>query len=670
MAFGLVAILNNQQLAEIEEAEREANKPADPYAYLVGRLADYVETCWQAAHDAKQITEAEMLQDLRQREGVYDADKLAAIREQGGSEIFMQLTNLKCRALESWLRDIMFPAGERPFYLGPTQVPELSGDIKQSLVQAVLQEAQQAIESGVYVTPREVYERARAVADETRHRLKDEAETRANRMEDAVDDLFIEGCWYDAMEDMIGDLVTLPYGCIKGPIIRKQRRLQWQQGQDGQWQPQADDELVPIWYSPSPLDLYPAPDSSGPQDGYLFERIAIRHGSLHKMIGIPGYKEEAIRAVLAEYPSGYRIGELAEQQRMELEGKRNWQMTPDAGLDMLEFHGQVKGEWLVEWGIEPERVPDPDAYYEVTCAKIGRHVVRCVLNDDPMGRRPYEVASFDKLKGSFGGRGLPRTIKDVQDVCNATARALINNMAIASGPLGEVEVDRLAEGEDATRIWPWRIIQTQASKTTPGPAVRWHNIPSNANELLQVYTYFSQLADTYSGVQSYDHGVSSRSGAAATASGLSMLMNASGRQIKRVVANIDRVTTGSVERAHSHLMLYGDDPDIKGDVQIEARGASQLMVKEQQQLRRAEFLQVTANPIDMGIIGPEGRSELLREAVKNLDIPVDRVVPERDQIVARVRQEAMAAAQMAQQQAALPAPGGPVPDAAQFGPVS
>lgn len=675
MAYGLVAILNNQQLDEIEEAAREAEKTSDPYAHLICKLTSHIETCWQAAHDAKQSVEREMLQDLRQREGVYDPDKLAAIREQGGSEIYMQVTNLKCRALESWLRDILFPAGERPFYCGPTAEPDLSGDIRQTIVQQVLSEAQQAIESGLYVTEREVYERARERADNARARIKSEAETRASRMEDSIDDLFIEGQWYEAMGDMLGDLVALPYGCLKGPVIRKQRRLQWQQQDDGSWQPQAEDELVPVWYSPSPLDIYPAPDSCGPQDGYIFERIAIRHASLHRMIGVPGYKEEAIRAVLEEYAHGYRIGQLAEQQRMELENKRNWEMSPDAGLDMLEFHGSVKGQWLIDWGIEPERVPDPDQHYEVTVAKIGRHVVRCVLNDDPMGRRPYEIASFDRIKGQFHGRGLPRIIRDVQDVCNATARALINNMGIASGPMGEVEMDRLAEGEDVTRLWPWRMVQTKSSATTPAPAVRWHNISSHADELLKVYTYFSQLADTYSGVQSFDHGVSARSGAASTASGLSMLMNASGRQVKRVIAAIDKVIDGSVQRCHSHVMLYGDDPEVKGDVQVETRGASQLMVREQQQMRRAEFLQMTANPIDMGIIGMEGRSELLREAVKSLDIPVDRVVPERDAIIARIRQEAMAAAQAAQmQQGGMPAPGGPAPDAAQFqqlpGPVS
>jgi hypothetical protein len=675
MAYGLVAILNNEQLEDIEAARREAEKQHDPYAGLVGRLADYIENCWQAAYDAKQTVEVEMLRDLRQREGVYDPDKLAAIREQGGSEIYMQLTNLKCRALESNLLDTIIQVGEKPFYCAPTREPELSPDIAETIRNTVVMEAMQAIQSGLYVTPNDVYDRARAKADIARARLRAEAELRAERMTGAIDDMMMEGQWYEAMADMIIDLVALPYGCIKGPVIRNERRLRWVPGANGEWTPQADDELTPVWYSPSPLDIYPAPDATCPQDGYLFEKIRIRPAALHKMIGVPGYKDSAIRAVLAEYQNGYRIEVSHEQERQELEGRRNWEFSPAASLDMLEFHGQVKGEWLVEWGMEPERVPDPDAYYEVTAAKIGRYIVRCVLNEDPMGRRPYEIASFDRIKGQFGGRGLPRVIRDVQDICNAAARALVNNLAIASGPLGEVEVDRLAEGEDATKLWPWRMIQTNSSKTTPAPAVRWHNVSSNASELLQVYTYFSQLADTYSGVQSYEHGVAARSGSAATASGLSMLMNASSRQMKRVVSAIDDVIIGCVERCHAHIMLYGDDPDVKGDVQIEARGASQLLVREQQQLRLTEFLQMSANPIDMGIIGPEGRAELLRAAVQKMDIPVDRIVPDRDKVLEKVRQQAMAEAQaiqaqqaqMQQQQAQanLPAPE-VAPDATQF----
>ena len=44
-----------------------------------------------------------MLRALRQRNGDYEPEKLAQITRQGGSEIYMMLTEVKCRAAESWL---------------------------------------------------------------------------------------------------------------------------------------------------------------------------------------------------------------------------------------------------------------------------------------------------------------------------------------------------------------------------------------------------------------------------------------------------------------------------------------------------------------------------------------------------------------------------------------
>ena len=73
-------------------------------------------------------------------------------------------------------------------------------------------------------------------------------------------------------------------------------------------------------------------------------------------------------------------------------------------------------------------------------------------------------------------------------------------------------------------------------------------------------------------------------------------------------------------------MRYNPDKDIKGDLQIVA-GARSLVVKDANQQRRAEFLASTANPIDMQIIGMDGRAQLLREQAKSLDMNVDTIVP-------------------------------------------
>jgi N-acetylglutamate synthase/N-acetylornithine aminotransferase len=74
-----------------------------------------------------------------------------------------------------------------------------------------------------------------------------------------------------------------------------------------------------------------------------------------------------------------------------------------------------------------------------------------------------------------------------------------------------------------------------------------------------------------------------------------------------------------------------------------------MVAKESAQVRLNEFLIGTANPIDMQIVGLDGRAELLRHAVKRLDIPnPDKVVPSTSVIRERAQQQQM---QMAQQQA-------------------
>lgn len=672
MQYGMIAVMNRDQAVQADadrSAEREAvaNPQDAANEQLIGRLGAYIENCWQAAQQANQLPHQMMLEDLRQREGKYAEDKLQAIRKQGGSEIFMMLTNVKCRAAEGWIRDIMLPSGERPFTVKPTPVPKLPEESSGQIHQFVMQELAQAIQQGLYVTPQQVYERAREVYDMQLSKMREEAKIKAERMEDLIDDKLIEGDWYDAMLDMIPDLVALPAGIIKGPVVRKRKRLNWQTDpKTGQTTPVVTDEIMPVFYSPSPLDIFPAPDSKGPQDGYLFERIPMRRSAIYSMIGVPGYDEERIRTALDEYQRGLDLNITSDTERHDLEHTRNYQLSPDRSIDVLEFNGSVRGEWLLEWGIDAANVTDKDAEYEVVAWKIGRHIVRCVLNDDPLGQRPYNVAYFDSIKGQFWGRGLPRIIVDLQNMCNGCARALQNNMAIGSGPLTEVEVDRLADGEDVTQLSPWRLIQTRSNKNgTPGPAVRFTTPPLVADVLLKVYSYFSQAADNYSGIPSYEQGVNPTTGAAGTASGLSMLMNASSRQIKRVVGSVDDATEGCVNRTHIYIMLYEPNPEVYGDADIEARGTASLVGKEQQQVRRNEFLQTITNPVDSQIIGPEGRAEILRKMVSEFDMDPDAIVPNRDELMRRARAAMMqqipqnpqapaGAAQPPQAQALLP----------------
>jgi len=177
-----------------------------------------------------------------------------------------------------------------------------------------------------------------------------------------------------------------------------------------------------------------------------------------------------------------------------------------------------------------------------------------------------------------------------------------------------------------------------------------------------VYDRFSKLADDHSGIPSYIYGDTNVQGAGRTASGLSMLMGSAGKGIRQVVMHIDGdVIRPIVNRQFVYNMRYDPDESIKGDVEIVAKGAINLAVKETVNVRRVEFLNATANPIDAEILGPEGRAAILREVAKGLQMPVDEIIPSRDKQSHEQKLASRALAVEAAQGAQQQQPGAPAP---------
>ena len=159
-----------------------------------------------------------------------------------------------------------------------------------------------------------------------------------------------------------------------------------------------------------------------------------------------------------------------------------------------------------------------------------------------------------------------------------------------------------------------------------------------------VFEKFSARADEDTMIPRYMSGENTP-GAGRTSSGLSMLISNAGKGIKQVISNIDHnVITPAIERLYQDNLRYSDDPDLIGDVSIVAKGASSLVVKEAEAIRRNEFLQTVLNsPVAQQIVGMEGAAELLRDQAKNLSGNVDRIVPDRKQINTIQQQQQMIA---------------------------
>lgn len=653
-------VVNNDQLAaeEQEQAERKRQLDEQQNQPVLLGLVDYLRRCWDAAYLAKDPIHDEMLRALRQRNGEYEADKLKAIRCHGGSEIYMMITDMKCRAAESWLRDIMLDDGSPPWDLQATPIPDLSPLDQEKLMTEFSERVMEYIRQvGEAPTAAELAEMKEVLAQDFRFRVLQEAQNKADKMRHKIQDQFQQGGWNSAFNDFITDLVTFPAAFLKGPVVRRQRHLGWVAGEDGDVTPAPEERLAPEYERVDPFNIYPEPGITHINEGYLFEHHPLTRSMLADLIGVPGYDEDAIRTLLDEGPGCSWMLEMYETAKEEAERKFHTVLRPTDMYDALEFWGKISGKMLREWGIDPDEVPDPTREYDANVWIVGNYVIKAVLNYDPLGEKPYAKTSFIKAPGAFWGKGIPKIIEDIQNMCNAAARALANNMGISSGPQVEVNLERIPPNEDITQLAPWRIWQTTNDPSgSSAPAIRFTQPDSNAQELLGVYEKFARLADDHSGIPGYVYGDLDVQGAGRTSSGLSMLMGAAGKGIRQVVMHIDAdVVKPVVQRQYNYNMRYIEDPSIKGDAEIVAKGAVNLAIKETMNLRRIEFLNATANEFDMQIMGIEGRASILREIAKGLNMPIEDVVPSKEKAALRGKLEAKMAA-------SLPAPTPENPD--------
>lgn len=648
------------QLYKEEETQREQETAMAQASPLVSNLVSYFNERWFLAREAKRPVASRMRDNLRQRQGIYDADVLQKIKAQGGSDIYANITNVKCRAATAWLRDALLGDGnDKPWGITPSPIPELPEDLQADALYDAQQRIVQAQMMGIPIDPNEAPEIARKALAQVRAELRENARREAELTEQAIEDTLDGGGFHAAFSDVLDDLVTYPAAILKGPILRKRVDLVWARTPQG-WIASPAEKLVVEYERVSPFDLFPAPWSMDIEDGYIIQRHRLSRSTIASFIGLPGYNEDAVRAVLKDHDDGGTSNWLG----MGIRGEDTTipvSTDPKTGLattyktemvDALELWDNIPGRLLIEWGIPAEQIPDPDLEYAANVWKIKNWILKATLNHDPVGKKPYSKTSYERVPGMFWGMGIPDLIKDPQDVANAALRSLVNNMGLSSGPQVQVNIERLPEGSKITQMYPWKIWQAVSDPLgSTAPAVQFFDVPSHANELMAIYQEASNLADEFSGIPKYLTGEGKTGGAARTASGLSMLIGNASKLIKSVTANVDRLIESVITKTHVFLITQMNQHQLAGDIGIVVRGSEAILQKDNMALRRAEFLQMTGNPVDMQIVGIEGRANILKEQAKLLGMNPDDIVKDGEQLRA---EQAMAMAAMQQQAGAVP----------------
>jgi hypothetical protein len=613
----------------VDPSEEEEQQLDSLGSTLRAKFAEY--------KDARNDVEDDWIEDLRAFMGQYDPEVIAKIQEKGErSQVYVGLTRTKVLAAYSRMTDLLFQPGQKFFAIEPTPIT------KQPLVEKDLTEraALEIMQAAEVIDPGLVDDLIAARFAELKEELEEETKKRVDNMEEAILDQAIENNLEGKMKDAIMEQVIFGTGAMKAGTLRIDKDHKWIKTDEGfnliyEESPSPEMEAVSIF------DLYPDPYATSIDDmRNIFRRHIISRQDFVDLKDYPGFNSDLIDLCIEEYPDGNHYEEQHEKDRREIANINDYE-TKTRKFELIEFWGSLNGYDLIEAGVDLDD-DDPSMEYQANIWFTEDKVIKAQLNPLPGGVIPYFIFPYEKNPHAFWGTGVPRMMRDSQNTMNAATRIYLDNVALSSGPMVEVNTDIMASGEDPTELYPWRVFLREGGDGNQ-PMVRFYQPQSNSPALVSVIELFRRFADETTALPSYTHG-QTQSSLNRTATGISILMSNANIVLKSVIKNIDDYLTKPMVRSlYDWNMTWNDNEMVKSDMRIVARGSTALIQKEVQSQRLLQFLSLINNPMDAQMVN---REKLLVDIAKSLDIDPDEVIKSQEELMnEQALQQAIAASQ-------------------------
>ena len=590
---------------------------------ISAKLGTYVRERYEASVEDRRELFEQLRTCVRLMEGDHEPDA-------DGVDADVNIIPPVARGVKSLLRDILGNSADDPFTVSATPRSDLPPAVEQQLVRSI---SEQLPQIAPLIGSSEQLEKFLDVArNSALLAMQREGTTRARKMEAKVRDDLRDAGWAAALDALLTNYTVYPFAVMKSPSPRMQSWKEWDRDRMV-----VRTAMVDTCENISPFDFGWAPNATSLDTAeYLWERRPIGADELLDMAGQDTYDTEMIDYIFEQLPNGYVepyddgadvSPTLDEQVAAVVERTEPAQV---GYYDAVGLYGRIKGEYLREFGVS---VDDPRRWYEAEVWTIKDIPFKVAINSDPLGERPFHLVSYDALPGQIAGTSPVLKLQDVQRVCRASIRALVRNMALSSGVIGEVQADRLADDEDPRLLQAHTLRLVNASRSgDAGPAYRFHDVNSHANELVAIFDKFHALAYEVLGIPRLAFGGTEGLGTIGrTSGGLSMVMNQASKTLKDALRTVeDGVIVPVVQGFIDRNNMYSDDPTIKGDVRVYARGVSGIMEREAQRERLSWALQSIGPLVQAGLVPPDAALRLLYALFQANGIDTDGILPDYD----------------------------------------
>jgi len=610
---------------DMEEATAIEDVAEEDYSDpLTGQIIQFVKDKYSKAETARQLDEERWIQSYRNYRGLYGPDVQFTSTEK--SRVFVKITKTKVLAAYGQIAEVLFGGNKFPITIDPTVLPDNVPDTISFETNPQLNQAKE--ESGglnAGETFPQYMQRVGSLQQDLEpvaDKVEDKpgktpssiqlhpAEISAKKMEKKIHDQLEESHAKKHLRAAAFESALFGTGIMKGPFAVDKEYANWDE--EGNYTPTF--KTIPQTTSVSIWNFYPDPDASTMEEAeYVVERHKMSRSQLRALKNRPYFRENAIDNAL-------RLGEDYRKEWWEHIMEDNSEEDRAERFEVLEFWGFVDRDIIEDQGVDiPKELKDADQL-SVNIWVANGQVIRLVMNPFTPAYIPYFAAPYEMNPYSIFGVGIAENMDDTQTLMNGFMRMAVDNAALSGNLLIEVDETNLVPGQDLS-VYPGKVFRRQGG--APGQAIFGTKFPNVSNENMQMFDKARVLADESTGFPSFAHGQTGVSGVGRTASGISMLMSAANGSVRNVVKNIDDYLLAPLGKAFFNFNMQFDfDTEIKGDLEVKARGTESLMANEVRSQRLMQFMQVVSNPA----LAPFAKMDyIVREIAKSMDLDPDKV---------------------------------------------
>jgi hypothetical protein len=603
----------------------------------VAKIIPYIMDRYQKAEDYRQQDEDRWLSSYRNYRGLYGPD--VKFTEVEKSRVFIKVTKTKTLAAYGQIVDVLFANNKFPLSIEPTELPEgVVADVHFDMQDQPEQEGpkkdstespygfrgdnKEFLAGSTTLTLQDRLGPLKDKLSSVEDRLKEgpastpssvefsPAMVAAKKMQKKIHDQLDESGANKNLRSSAFEMALFGTGIMKGPFATDKEYPKW--SDKGEYEPIF--KTVPQVSHVSVWDFYPDPDANNMDEvQYVIERHKMSRTQLRNLKKRPYFRSKVIDECI-------KIGEQYTKKYWE-DDLADYAPSHDVDrFEVLEYWGMVDTDMLDAQGVDiPKELQDFDEL-QANVWVCNDKLIRMVLNPFKPAKIPYAAAPYELNPYSFFGIGIAENMEDTQTLMNGFMRMAVDNAVLSGNLLIEVDETNLAPGQDLS-VYPGKVFRRQGG--APGQAIFGTKYPNVSSENMMMFDKARQLADESTGLPSFAHGQTGVSGVGRTASGISMLMNAASGSIKNVIKNVDDYLLRPLGEGFFRFNMQFDfDPEIKGDLEVKARGTESLMANEVRSQRLMQFLQVASSPS----LAPFAKFPyIIREIAKSMDLDPDKV---------------------------------------------